>query len=205
MRHSSIELSGPQTYSSIVQGGPWSPRPRLSPTHSRRNLRSPGSLELDPNGLTLQASVFPRPFLRILAVTESHGLIAKKSPPRLSRPSASCRHVARDGGFGDAEPEHPKFTWIRGAPQRKFSRAICAIRWRTSMETLGRPPRQRPRARYRQSADQPSRRQRKTVSGWTMSRLSRHWGHKSENKIQKSRSQRRKHGRRVPLRSSTAI
>jgi hypothetical protein len=29
------------------------------------------------------------------------------------------------------------------------------------METLGRPPRQRPRARYCQSADQPSRRQRK--------------------------------------------
>jgi hypothetical protein len=50
------------------------------------------------------------------------------------------------------------------------------------------------RARYRQSADQPSRRQRKTVSGWTMIRLSRHCGHQRENKIQNSRSQRRKHG-----------
>ena len=37
--------------------------------------------------------------------------------------------------------------WIRGAPQRKFSRAIRAIRSRTSLETLGRPPRQRPRDR----------------------------------------------------------
>lgn len=35
--------------------------------------------------------------------------------------------------------------WICGAPQRKFSPAICAIRWRTSLDILGRPPRQRPR------------------------------------------------------------
>jgi hypothetical protein len=38
-----------------------------------------------------------------------------------------------------------------------------------------------------------------------MIRLSRHWDHQRESKIQKSRSQRRKHGRRVPLRSSTAM
>ena len=43
-------------------------------------------------------------------MTERHGLIAKKSPPRLSRPSASCGHVARYGGLGDAETEHQKFT-----------------------------------------------------------------------------------------------
>jgi hypothetical protein len=38
-----------------------------------------------------------------------------------------------------------------------------------------------------------------------MIRLSRHWRHQRENKIQNSRSQMRKHGRRVPLRSSTLI
>ena len=34
----------------------------------------------------------------------------------------------------------------------------------------------------------------KTVSGWAMIRLSRHWDHQRENKIQNSRSQRRKQG-----------
>jgi hypothetical protein len=48
----------------------------------------------------------------------------------------------------------------------------------------------RPRDRYRQSADQPSRRQHKTVSGWTMIGLSRHWGQQRESQIQNSRFQR---------------
>jgi len=91
-------------------------------------------------------------------------------------------------------PKASRSDRIRGAPQRKFSRAIRTIKRRTSLETFGRPPRQRPCARYRQSADQPSRRQRKTVSGWAMIRLSRHWDHQRENKIQNSRSQRRKQG-----------
>ena len=43
-------------------------------------------------------------------MTEGHGLIANKSPPRLLRPSASCRHVARHGGLGGAETELQKFT-----------------------------------------------------------------------------------------------
>jgi hypothetical protein len=38
------------------------------------------------------------------------------------------------------------------------------------------------------------RRQRKTVSEWTMIRLSRHCGRQRENKIQNSRSQRRSTG-----------
>jgi len=62
-----------------------------------------------------------------------------------------------------------------------------------------------PRDRYRQSADPPSRRQRKTVSTWTIIRLSRHCGHHRDSKIQNSRSIRRNQGRRVRLRSSTAI
>jgi hypothetical protein len=150
------------------------------PNTHRRNLPSYRLHELDPTGLTIRARVSPRPLLRRLP--ERTGLIAKKSPPRLSPPSASCRKVTRDGGLGDTETEHEKFARIRGAPQRKFSRAIRAIRWRTSQETLGRPPRQRPRDRYRQSADQPIRRQRKTVSAWTITRLSRHCGHQRDPK-----------------------
>lgn len=67
--------------------------------------------------------------------------------------------------------------WIRGAPHRKFSRAIRASKLRISPDILGRPPRQRPPDRYLQSSDQPLRRQRSTVAGWTISRLSREFGH----------------------------
>ena len=69
--------------------------------------------------------------------------------------------------------------WIRGIPQRKFRRAIRAIRLRTLREILGRPPRQRPRDRYFHIADQPLRRQRKTVYGWTMTRLLRQSDHRA--------------------------
>src|SRR5208337_3169567 len=58
----------------------------------------------------MRGGVSTRPFLEILVVTERHGLIAKKSPPRLPRPSASSRHVARYRGLGDAETQHLKFT-----------------------------------------------------------------------------------------------
>jgi hypothetical protein len=34
--------------------------------------------------------------------------------------------------------------WMRGAPQRKFARAISRISWRVSRAIAGRPPRQRP-------------------------------------------------------------
>jgi len=67
-----------------------------------------------------------------------------------------------------ANPAHPSMSsspWIRGAPQRKFSRAIRLISSRTSRETVGRPPRQRPPDRYLHSPDLPLRRQRLTVSG----------------------------------------
>ena len=60
---------------------------------------------------------------------------------------------------------------------RKFSRAIRVIKLRISPDILGRPPRQRPPDRYLQSSDQPLRRQRSTVAGWTISRLSRQFGH----------------------------
>jgi hypothetical protein len=73
----------------------------------------------------------------------------------------TCDTVAWD----TLKPSMRSSPWSRGTPQRKFSRAIPATRLRTSLEILGRPPRQRPRDRYPQSADQSSRRQRKTVSG----------------------------------------
>ena len=56
----------------------------------------------------MQASVSPRPLLGILAVAERTGLIAKKGPPRLCRPSAWRRQVTRYGGLGDCKPEHEK-------------------------------------------------------------------------------------------------
>ena len=71
--------------------------------------------------------------------------------------------------------------------------------------TLRSSPRQRPPDLYRHNVDQTSRRHRTTVSGWTISRASRQCGHHHDSKIQNSRSQTRKQGRRVPLRFNTAI
>jgi len=45
-------------------------------------------------------------------------------------------------------PSFSSSPWMRGAPQRKFARAISRISWRVSRAILGRPPRQRPRDRY---------------------------------------------------------
>jgi len=70
-------------------------------------------------------------------VTECHTLIAKKSPPRLPRPSASSRHVARHGGLGDAETHHQKFTMD---PRRTPEKVLTGhpydqndgLRWKSS-------------------------------------------------------------------------
>ena len=83
VRHSAIALSGSQTNSSNAQGGL---------LLVRSNLRRRRSYARRPTGLTMQVSVSLRPLFGILA--ECTGLIAKKNPPRLSRPSASCRQVA---------------------------------------------------------------------------------------------------------------
>jgi len=95
VRHASIALSRSRINSFSIQGGP-----SLAPS----NLRSRGFHEIDRIGCDRRASVSVRPFLGILA--ERTGLIAKKGPPRLSRPSAWCRQVARYGGLRDAEIEH---------------------------------------------------------------------------------------------------
>src|SRR5580704_17943580 len=72
----------------------------------------------------MQGGVSLRAFLEILAVTERHGLIAKKTPPRL--PSALSGHVARQGGLGDAETQHQKFTMNpRRSPQKVLAGHLC--------------------------------------------------------------------------------
>jgi hypothetical protein len=67
------------------------------------------------------------------------------------------------------------------------------------------PARTIPMAAIPKSADQPLRRQRNTVSGWTIIRLSRQPDHQCDSKIHRSRSKGRKQGRRVRSCSSTAI
>jgi hypothetical protein len=109
----------------------------------------------------------------------------------MTRPPAWCKQVARYRGLRNAETEHEKLAVNPGSTQRKFSRAIVRLDW-ISLETLGLPARQRPRDRYLHIGDQPSERQRKTVSGWTMNRLSRQWGHKARNHIQNRRAQKAK-------------
>ena len=84
-----VALGGSQTKFSSVQRGLSSAKTTPKPKSHSCKLRSRGSHEIRPG---TQAHEFPRPFLRILA--ERTGLIAKKSSPRLSRPSASYRQVA---------------------------------------------------------------------------------------------------------------
>jgi hypothetical protein len=110
MCHSAIALRVAQANSSNVHGRLWLGETAPEPNPYRRNLWNPEKLQLSPTLLNMQSGVSPRAFLEILAVTERHGLIAKKSPPRLPRPPALSRHVARHGCLGDAETEHQKFT-----------------------------------------------------------------------------------------------
>jgi hypothetical protein len=144
--------------------------------------------------------------LRILIVAERHGLIAKKGPPRLCRPATWCWKIARYGGLGDREPELQKFAMDPWSTPEKILtghlvRSAGGPHWRPSDGHLASDPRDR----YLQIANQPLRRQRKTVSGSKTTRLSRQPDHQRDSKIHSSRSIRRKHGRRVRLRYSTAI
>ena len=103
--------------------------------------------------------------LKIVPISEGARLIANKRPPRLPGTSVHGRQVAGYVAWETLNPSMSSSPWIRGAPQRKFSRAIRLISSRTSRETLGRPPSQRSPDRYLHSPDQPLRRQRLTVSG----------------------------------------
>jgi hypothetical protein len=92
MRHASIPINGAQTNTFNVQCRLRLRKAAPASHTDRCEWRNLGSLALGPVGFNMQASISPRSQLGILA--ERTGLIAKKSPPRLSRPSASCRQVA---------------------------------------------------------------------------------------------------------------
>jgi hypothetical protein len=110
--HSAIALSGAQTNSSSIQGGLW--LTKAAPVVQR----------------------LPRLLLAIFAVTESHGLIAKKSPPRWSRPSASRGHIARHGSLGDAEIEHRKLAMD---PRRTPEKVLTGHLYDQVADFLGNP------------------------------------------------------------------
>src|SRR5215467_14390066 len=77
--------------------------------------------------------------------------------------------------------------WIRGAPQRGFSRHILRIRSRTSHEMRGRPG--RPRRTFRvQKRRNAARCQATTVSGLTMASVERQSHQRRERQIQNRRS-----------------
>jgi hypothetical protein len=80
--------------------------------------------------------------LWIRMVAEGDGLIAKKAPPRLYRPSVWYGQITRYGGLGEAETEHEKLAMNPVEHPEKILAGLRVIRPRTSQETLGRPPRQ---------------------------------------------------------------
>ena len=100
-----------------------------------------------------------------------------------------------------------KFQQLAMDPRRahkKFSWLIRTISARTALLILGRPPRQRPDEPDTQIAHKLRRRQRNTVAGCTMIRPRCQFAHQRERNTHNSRSLGRKHGRRVPVRCSTA-
>ena len=126
MRHALIPINGSQINTSEFRVACGCAKTCLSPTHTTTICVAPETLELALVGRKMQASVCPRPLLGILAVTERDGLIAKKGPPRLPRPSASSRQVERHGGLGDAETEHQKLTMDpRRTPKEVLAGHLC--------------------------------------------------------------------------------
>jgi hypothetical protein len=124
MHNGSFALGGAQANSSSVEGSLLWAKAAPEPNTYRPNLGCRGPYERSPTVLTLRARVSLRQLLGILA--ERTGLIAKKSPPRLCRPSAWCRQVARYGGLGDCEPEHQKLTvdpWR--TPEKVLAGHLC--------------------------------------------------------------------------------
>ena len=77
--------------------------------------------------------------------------------------------------------------WMRGAPQRGFSRHILRIRSRTSGEMTGRPGRP-PRTFQVQKRRKPERCHATTVSGLTMASAERQSRQRRERQIQNRRS-----------------
>ncbi len=75
---------------------------------------------------------------------------------------------------------------MRGAPQRGLARLIFRIRFRTSLDTEGRPSRWR--LFQFQYSRKPLRCQAMTVSGLTMSKVDRQSFHKRESQTHRTRS-----------------
>jgi hypothetical protein len=94
--------------------------------------------------------------------------------------------------------------WTRGAPHNGLAIAVLRMSARTSAEVLLRSLRPRPlRDFQRQNSLEPSRCQRITVSGFTITMTSRHLLHRRESAAQNRRSDGRKVGR-VPRWRSVA-
>ena len=99
--------------------------------------------------------------------------------------------VSRLGRYRDtvrSETVIPSFSnspWIRGAPQRKLSARMRRMRACSSESMRGLPGRRR--ERRRQHPQNPARRQRSTVAGWTSTSASLHRG---QNRCKQSQSKR---------------
>jgi hypothetical protein len=100
--------------------------------------------------------------------------------------------VARSGSYRDtvrSETVIPSFSnspWIRGAPQRRFSLAMCRMSPRMSASMGGLPGR---RCEFRRQHPQnPSRPHRATVAGWTSTSASLHRGQNRCKQIRSKRS-----------------
>ena len=121
----------------------------------------------------------------------------------------NVRHVC-DGGFGSraryldtvaSETSMPSFRsspWIRGAPHSGFSRLMRLMRARTSRGIGGRPPLRR-RDFHVQYSRKPFRCQPMTVSGFTITSISRQFGNSRDRTTQSRRSVGRSEVRREVL------
>ena len=92
-------------------------------------------------------------------------------------------------------PSFRSSPWIRGAPHSGFSRLMRLIRARTSRGIGGRPPLRR-RDFHVQYSRKPFRWQPMTVSGFTITSISRAFGKSRDRSTQSRRSVGR--GRRPP-------
>jgi hypothetical protein len=114
-------------------------------------------------------------------------VILEESAPSLRGRCVSADHVFADAAFRDIEPSLSSSPWIRGAPQRGFSRHILRIRSRTSREMTGRPG--RPRRTFQvQNRRNAARCHATTVSGLTMASAERQSRQRRERQIQNRRS-----------------
>jgi len=68
-------------------------------------------------------------------------VIVEKGSPRLGGRFAVPDHVLGDGCLRHLNSNPRSSPWMRGAPQRELARLIFRMRFRTSLDTEGRPSR----------------------------------------------------------------